>query len=132
MPLFAAFLLCAAIRRVDNSVINSFTHSTSRGTVVAVVLTGGIVSIFILVCNILSCILVLSGEHEYAPELEGQHPINLYIVFGTLVLNILFILPSIVCMFCISVCCNGRRVFQRVRCKMVCKLSPTFRKVLIQ
>ena len=131
LPLFAAFLLCAAIRRVDDSVLNSLTDSSSHGTVVAVVLTGGIISIGILVCNILSCVVVVSGNHEYAPEIHGQRPINLYICFGTLALNILFMLPSVIYIFYISVCYNGRRVFQRICCKMVCVLHPRMRKLVI-
>ena len=130
IPIFTAFLLFSAIRRMDEGAVNSFTHSKSHGTVVAVVLTGGIVSIGILVCNVLSCIVVVNDQHEYVDYIQGR-PINLYICFGTLVLNIIFILPTFAYILYIIIFYNGRRVFRKLCCNPACSLHPRLQKAVV-
>ena len=114
-----------AVRKVEDSVVNSFTHYTNHATIVASVLTGGVVSLAILVVNVLACALVLGRDFEFTGHVD-ETSINLYIVFSTLAINILFSLPLLLCVFYIMICFNGRNIFKRLCCKraLACSVSP--------
>ena len=131
IPLITLFLLVASVRKLDDSFINNFTHSSSHGTIVSMVLTGAVLSFGILAVDIISCVIVVSGNHEYSDFVEGPS-INLYIAFATLIYNIIFILPLVLCIIYISVCFNGRNVFHRLCCRrsMACSVHPCISRII--
>ena len=116
MPLFALLLIISSIRNVNDNVINSLTNSTNHGTIVALVLTGMWITIGIFLCDVLACSVV--SVNEYSSDIKGR-PINLYITFGTLVSDMIFILPMLLCILYIGICYNGREVLKRFHCNMV-------------
>ena len=108
---------------MDDRLVNSFTQATSHATIVAVVMTGLIITGTILVMNFLACLVVVNGRHEYAPYIHG-YSINLYIVFGTMVCNLLFTLPLLFCIIYITTCFNARGILRRLCCNVACSLNP--------
>ena len=115
MPLFVLLFLGTLTRNINDNIIESFTSPTKYATMVALVLTGIWITIGILMCDVLACTVVLEGNHEYSQDITGR-PINLYIVFGTLVSDIVFTIPMLFCIIYICVGNNGRRIFDRLCC----------------
>ena len=76
----------------------------------ASVLTGTIISGTIIIFDVISCYIVISGNHEYKEYLKGNS-LNMYIVFGTLTIDILFTLPLLVGIVYITLIYNGRNFF---------------------
>ena len=118
MPFFTLLLIVKSIREVDDSIINSYTSPTNHATIVALVLTGIWITIGIFVCDVLACYVVLNG-HEYSSDIK-RISINLYIVFGTLVSDIIFILPMLLIVLYICIFYNGREIFKILHCNTTC------------
>ena len=108
---------------MDDRLVNSFTQATSHASIVAVVMTGLIITGTILVMDFLACFVVVGGRHEYTPYIHG-YSINLYIVLWTMVCNILFTLPLLFCIIYITACFNTRGILRRLCCNMACSLNP--------
>ena len=124
MPLFALILIIFSIINVDKKLINSLTDSTNHGTMVALVITGMWITIGIVVCDILAC-NVARGNHEYSSDIKVRS-INLQVAYGTLVCDIIFILPMLLCI----VCYKGRKVQKNVSKFLSCIVSKnTYEKI---
>ncbi len=78
---------------------------------VASVLTGIIISGTIVTLDAIACYIVISGNHEYKNFLKGSS-LNMYIVFGTLICDILFVLPLLFCLVYITLIYNGKNFFK--------------------
>lgn len=119
MPLIVLLLITTSIRNLDECVINSFTSSSNHKTVVSLVAIGVWVTIGVLTCDVMACNIVVSGNHEYSYEITGK-PINLYVVFGTLASDLIFIIPMMFCILYICIFYNGQRIFRELHCNMTC------------
>ena len=110
---------------------NPSQHPSKHGILVAMSLCGILISIGVLIFDILACYVVHSGNHEYANDIAGT-PLNLYIVFGTLVCDFLFTLPLLCCIVYVFAY-NGKNYF-KTRCKrdITCKGSGSerFKKLI--
>ena len=126
LPIVTLVVLLLAVRKMNDNIIGTFARPTSHGTVVGAVLTGSVISIAILVLNIHVCSIVANGDHEYSVHIEGMS-INLSIVFATLALNVIFILPLVLCIFYIIIFHNGR---QLIKGSQVCSLQPCVTRVI--
>ena len=98
IPLMSFIILVISIRKLDSSTVNSFTKPSNHSHLVGLAFIGMTVSFFIIICNILACRTVARNNHEYAMEVT-KSSINLGVVYVTLVFNILFTLPSCLCVF---------------------------------
>ena len=93
-------------------------------------LCGILVSIGVLVFDILACYVVASGNHEYANDISGT-PLNLYIVFGTLVCDSLFTLPLLFCIVYVFAY-NGKNYFKVCcKCDITCSASEWLKNSLM-
>lgn len=102
---------------MSDDVIKAFTQPAKHGALVAMVMNGIFISIAILIFDILACYVVISDKHEYSLEMQGGS-LNLYIVFGTLICDMLFILPLLLSITYIM----GNR---QACCK--CDIAPSMR-----
>lgn len=71
----------------------------NHANLVALLMIGTIVSVGIFVMDVIACYLVYSSNHEYALEIGSRYSINLSIVYGTLVCDILFIINLPISLF---------------------------------
>ncbi len=105
MPIIFLIMLIIGISNINDGVIKTFTEPSR---LVASVLTGIIISGTI---DAIACYIVISGNHEYRKFLKGSS-INMYIVFGTLIYDILFVLPLLFCSVYITLIYNGKYFFK--------------------
>lgn len=71
----------------------------NHANLVALLMIGTIVSVGIFVMDVIACYLVYSSNHEYALEIGSRYSINLSIVYGTLVCDILFLINLPISLF---------------------------------
>lgn len=71
----------------------------NHANLVALLMIGTVVSVGIFVMDVIACYLVYSSNHEYALEIGSRYSINLSIVYGTLVCDILFIINLPISLF---------------------------------
>ncbi len=67
----------------------SILQNTKRKNLVALVLIGFYVSIYVLILDILAVNVVRTSRHEYQPELSGRNPLNLAVTYVTFVCDLL-------------------------------------------
>ncbi len=108
IPFIFLMMLIIGIRNVDDEIIKSLIMNPKG--LAASVLTGTIISGTIIIFDVISCYIVISGNHEYKEYLKGNS-LNMYIVFGTLTIDILFTLPLLVGIVYITLIYNGRNFF---------------------
>ena len=130
VPLFTLLVVVGKIRGVNESNIRCISHSENHKTVVALTLIGTIFSVGVLISDVLACQVVMEDDHEFSPDVRSRS-INLYIVFVTLIFDILFTIPLVSGMLYITVCVNGRRVIERVCCKMTCSHNSCVPSLLV-
>lgn len=120
IPFIFLIIFIIFVRNVHDDSIKAFTQPSKHGILVAMVMNGILISVAILVFDILACYVVVSGNHEYSQDLRG-HSLNLYIVFGTLICDMLFFLPLLLSTLYI-LAFNGKRLFQ-IFCKCNIEIS---------
>ena len=96
IPLILFITLVIVVRKLDSSTVNSFTRPSNHAHLVGLAFVGMTVSCYIIVCNILACFVVATNDHEYAIEVT-ERSLNLGVMYVTLVLNLLFTFPSLMC-----------------------------------
>ena len=126
LPLVFCIIFIASVRNMKSTTVNYITKSSNHRHLVALAYIGMMISLFVVITDILACYTVATNRHEYAMEIT-KASLNLSIVYVTLVLDIIFILPSFLCMlyiFYINIAgCEDR--------KMSGKFIRGFFKVLI-
>ena len=96
MVIWIIFIL--SVRNLKSATVKYFTKPANNRHLVAVSYAGIIISTMIFVTDILACVTVATNNHEYAREVKNRKPsINLSVVYVTLVLDTIFILPSFLC-----------------------------------
>lgn len=133
IPFVCLVMLILLIRNVQDDSIKMFTQPSKHGVLVAMVMNGILASAAILIFDILACYVVVSNYHEYSEDLEGSS-LNMYIVFGTLICDLLFFIPQLFSIIYIMVF-NAKRLI-KICCKRDIEFSmryPTdyFIKLLI-
>ncbi len=112
IPFIFLMMLIIGIRNINDGFIKTFTKPSR---LVASVLTGIIISGTIVTLDAIACYIVTSGNHEYKNFLKGNS-LNMYIVFGTLICDILFVLPLLFCLVYITLIYNGKHFFKLCCC----------------
>ena len=95
LPIIFCIAFCASIRHVNNSLITLLVKPSNHATIVSLALLGFIISTSIIIVDILACYTVVTSNFEYEKELTETNSINLNVVYATLILDILFFLPSL-------------------------------------
>lgn len=85
-------------------------------------MNGILISTAVLIFDILACHVVISDNHDYSLDMRGGS-LNLYIVFATLICDLLFALPLLLSVLYIMVS-NGNGLFQAC-CK--CSITSSLR-----
>ena len=96
IPLISFIILVISVRKLDSSTVNSFTKPSNHAYLVGLAFVGMASSFFIIVSDILACRAVATDNHEYAKEVT-QSSINLSVVYVTLVFDLIFVIPSLMC-----------------------------------
>ena len=118
IPFIFLAIFIIFVRNVHDDAMRTFTQPSKHGILVAMVMNGILISIGIWIFDILAVHVVVSGNHEYSSDLRGSS-LNMYIVFGTLICDTLFIIPLLLSLLYIMAF-NTRKLLKKV-CK--CNIS---------
>ncbi len=118
-PLFlmvatVVFITFDTLRRLRKiKMAGSFLENLKRDNLVAVVVIGIYISIYILILDILAVNIVRTSRHEYEPELSGRSPLNLVVTYITLLFDLVaFLFLLIMLLVIILVKVFGRYYWQ--------------------
>lgn len=101
LPFILFILFFASIRRSNYATLQSFTKPSKQSDHVALGFVGAILTLYVIIVDILACSIVANDDHEYAMEIT-EASINLYVVYITLVLDVLFSIPLLLCILYIT------------------------------
>ena len=103
LPIIVLVIAILLFRNVHDDSIKVFTQQSKHGILVAMVLTGTIISVGVIVFDVYACVVAASGHHEYEYDIKGRS-LNFIIVYITLACDIVFFSPLFVCIMYVCVC----------------------------
>lgn len=96
LPIVFFIIIVISVRRLNSDVMRSFTDPSNHDDFVTLAVIGVMVSVFIITVDISAASAVAEDIHEYATEITGVS-INMYVVFITLVFDLIFFIPLLLC-----------------------------------
>lgn len=96
LPSVSLFIFIASVRKWNANTMKVLNRPSNHSTVVALAFLGAKFTLFVLIADILAASAVATNDHEYATEVTGSS-INLIVVYITLVFDLIFSVPLLLC-----------------------------------